>query len=478
MINGSKNLGGNMMRLGQLLSLGFGAVFVLMVSIGLATKASMNTLEATVDMVKFTYEVKDKIKALENHLVNAETGERGFIITGQENFLEPYKKATQIIQGEFANLKTMLVHDPEQLNRIKEVEILAKSRIDKLAFNISLKRAIKNEQVMQQVLSDKGNLIMDEIRVKLAEMEAIQDNLLSQRQEAAKRAERFANLVTLGGTATALAFGTLIVIFIVRKIVQPINQVANTIASSSAEIATTIEQQERTATQQAIAVGQTSTTMDELGASSRQSAEQAEAAASISQQVLSLVDGRTQIERHTLVSESSLRDKVGQIASQILRLSEQVSQIYNIANAVGDLANQTNMLAINAAVEAARAGEHGKGFAVVASEIRKLADQSRKSAEKINSLVIDIQNATNSTVLVTDEGSKTVENIVMAINDIAVNSRQISLTAKQQAIAIEQVVDAMNSLNQSAQETADGISQIRVGTQQLNKAALNLKAVV
>ncbi len=92
--------------------------------------------------------------------------------------------------------------------------------------------------------------------------------------------------------------------------------------------------------------------------------------------------------------------------SKLSVLSEQIGQIYNITNLVGDIANQTNMLALNAAVEAARAGEQGKGFAVIATEIRKLADQSRKSAERINNLVTDIQNATNTTVIVTDEGKK------------------------------------------------------------------------
>ncbi len=225
------------------------------------------------------------------------------------------------------------------------------------------------------------------------------------------------------------------------RLAHSFNIMAEEIANRTRELQLALEQQ-------AISVQQATTTMDELSASSRISAEQAEAAASGAQQVLSLVEGNND----SINGGSSLREKVEQLAQEILRLSDQTRQIGTISTLVSDLGNQTNMLALNAAVEAVRAGEHGKGFGVVASEIRKLADQSKKSAERINALVRDIQTATNSTVMVTEEGRKTVESVVNAVNNITLNSQQISLTAKQQAVAIEQVVAAMNNLNQSASQ--------------------------
>jgi len=175
---------------------------------------------------------------------------------------------------------------------------------------------------------------------------------------------------------------------------------------------------------------------------------------------------------------ADMKQKVGSVAEQILRLSEQAGQIGGIAKVVGELAGETNMLALNAAVEAARAGEHGKGFAVVAAEVRKLADQSKKSAERANALVAEIQKATNSAVMVTEEGTataaevgritdKTIEafgSISTEANGVAVSAQQMRMNTAQQAAALAQVTEAMKGLSSS--------------TTQLNGVAKNLKAMV
>lgn len=279
---------------------------------------------------------------------------------------------------------------------------------------------------------------------------------------------------------------------IARNIALSLQNSTSTIASSSTQIASAVEEQERTIATQAVSIRQMSSTMDELGASSQQSAEQAEASSAGANQALLVAESGTQSAQRTLKEMSALKDKVQEIAEQIKSLSTRTNQIGSISDLVGELASETNMLALNAAVEAARAGSHGKGFAVVAGEIRRLADQSKKSADKINTLVVDIQSAINSTVMVTDKGTKTVAQgmdltqetaksftgVADAINNIFLNNQQISLNIKQQAIATQQVVEAMSSLTLAAHDTAGGISQVKVGTQQLKEAAQNLKAMV
>lgn len=294
------------------------------------------------------------------------------------------------------------------------------------------------------------------------------------------------------GPLTAIILGIALSIAIAKPLDKALKGIINMIVSSSTEIAATIEQQERIAVQQAASVNQTTTTMDELGASSRQSAMQAESALENASHVLNMAAEGSKVVQKTQQGMLTLTEKVGGIAEQVLHLSQQTNQIANITNLVSDLANQTNMLAINATVEAVRAGEQGKGFGVVAREIRRLADQSQQSAAEINDLINDIQNAINKTVMVTDEGNSTLDHslkltegtaetfnhVANAINSVVVSSQQIYLNTKQQALAIEQVVDAMNALNKGSAEAASGITQSRIGTQKLNQAALNLRYVV
>lgn len=480
------------MKLSQVTQVGFGAMVVVILAIGLTSKLSMNILIDSLSWVTHTYTVKEGIRALEKNLVDAETGQRGFIFTGEEDFLDPYNNSVKDIKKHFLDLRNLIKDNPQQIKRLSEIERLTQQKMNELATTIALKRSGKENELRRIVLLRQGKVIMDQARAHLDEMLEAEDLLLSKRTQNANQAEQLSTIVTLGGTLLAFTMGIAILLLLARKIIRPINQVTNVLASSSNEIAATIDQQERMASQQATAVSQTTTTMDELGTASQQSAEQAEIAALAAKQVSDLATVGTTAVEHTLDDMTALKQRVGAIADQISQLSAQTNQIGIITALVSDLANQTNMLALNAAIEAVRAGEQGKGFSVVAAEIRKLADQSKKSAEKIQGLIGNIQTAIDSTVIATDEGSKTVDqgmrtaqetsatfaNVAEAINDVVLSSTQISLTAKQQAIATQQVIAAMDALNRGAEQTAVGISQTKVSTQRLNEAALNLQSVV
>ena len=283
-----------------------------------------------------------------------------------------------------------------------------------------------------------------------------------------------------------------LIIAATRRITSTLQSFTDEIADSSQQITTTVVRQESNITEQADSVNQTTATVDQLGASSRQSAEKAEESAKSASEALSLAEDGTQTVAQTMEGMENLKEKVREIAEQIINLSEQTGQISTVSELVGDLANQTNMLALNAAVEAARAGEHGKGFGVVASEIRKLADESRKSADTINSLVTEVQAAMNSAVMVTDEGKKTAESSIelaqgtaeslvgmkSAIDSVFANAQEISDTAKLQAVGIQEILSAINALNLGAMDTAEGMGEVKASTTQLKTSADKFKAIV
>lgn len=293
-------------------------------------------------------------------------------------------------------------------------------------------------------------------------------------------------MIVTGGITISLS------LFFANRITQYIQRTIATIMTSANEIVDTVQTQEIAVNEQANSAIATTDTINELESISTETAEQASASANGARQALSLAEAGTQAVQKTIQEMSDLRERVDEIAAQIANLGAQTGQITTVSDLVSDLAKQTNMLALKAAVEAARAGEQGKGFGVVASEIRKLADESKKSAQKINNLATDIQTAIDRTVMTTDRGTKTViegiqlaENTAVtfngvtdAVNNVFLNSQQISARTKRQATAIRQVLGAMTTISEGSQESAVGMHRVKTSTRELNLIADELQAAV
>jgi methyl-accepting chemotaxis protein len=484
------------LSVGQIVPIGFGAALAITGIATIVSEVSKANLADTQHWVSHTYEVQSQLRQIEKDLVDAETGQRGYLVTSQSNYLEPYETGQKNFKEHIATLAKLVDDNPTQVKRAKEIEKTAEQKFAELAETINLKKAGKDKEAVELVLTNKGKQIMDNLRSHLASMSEEEQKLLLERQKASSQVQLVSSAIGWGGLFLAIGTGVFVSYYvanyITRLIIGPITDAAKAVASSSAGIAGTVDKQERSVLDQTNSVTETTSTIEELGVFTLQSAEQADSAAGGAKQALVLAEGGTQTVGRTIEGIMGLRDQVTAIANQIIRLSEQTAQISTVSDLVADLANQTNMLALNAGVEAARAGEQGKGFAVVAAEIRKLADQSKKSADRINSLVNEVQAAINSTVMVTDEGTKKATvgielaeetgmvfaSIADSVNQVFINSQQIAQTSKHQAVAVQQVVAAMNVINLGAKETAAGITEVKFATNNLNQAAENLEAVV
>lgn len=480
------------MNLKQIVPLGFGSILILTAVGTAASQFSVVTLSQAREAINQSYLVRLELQELEKNLVDAETGQRGFLLTNNPAFLEPYNQSLTDIPIHFQNLEDLLANTPQQQENLERLRTLTQQKQAELAETINLQRAGRTEETLSIVMSGEGKEYMDEIRAVLTETIRSEERTIAERREGAQLAQRIVTVINYSNAILITIVGCGVIVTINRIAIAPINLIVSHLAQSSSQIATAVEQQEQTASQQAAIVNETATTMDELNHSSRQSSEYANNAAANAQKTLKLTEKGSQEVNESLQGMTLLQDKVNHIDLQIEQLKAQTQQIGSISQVVSELANQTNMLALNAAVEAARAGERGQGFSVVATEIRKLADRSHQSAQSINTLVGDIQNAIVTTSVATtagretaDSGLKIAERTVQTFTDVAeavtamaTNNQHISLNLKQQLDAIQQVVQAMNQINQGATENATGIRQTRTGTEALNSAAQKLKSIV
>jgi hypothetical protein len=271
-----------------------------------------------------------------------------------------------------------------------------------------------------------------------------------------------------------------------------ISEAANVLAASVNEILTLTTQLASVSMETATSVNETTATVEEVKQAAQLSAEKSRGVSENAQAAALVAEQGNTAVLETLEGIEHIRELMETVAESVVALSEQTQAIGEIIRVVGDLAQQSNLLAVNAAIEASKAGEQGRGFSVVALEIKSLADQSKQATEQVRTILGDIQKATGKSVLASEQVSKAVEGGVRqatesgesirklsdSIGEAAQTAAQIAASSQQQLAGMEQVTLAMGTIRQAVQQNVSGTKQAEQAAHTLNELGQKLKEMV
>ena len=264
------------------------------------------------------------------------------------------------------------------------------------------------------------------------------------------------------------------------------------LGTSAAEILSTVTEISTGAAETATSVSETTTTVEEVRQTALVSNQKAQSLMSSSQKAADSVEKGRESINDVIIAMKKIDNQMVVISETILKLADQNRTIGEITSSVSDIADQSNLLAVNAAIEAAKAGEHGRGFTVVAQEIRSLADQSKKATAQVKEIINEINRSVNQAVGVTEQGTRTVEEgrklvaqsgdvielLAENVEETAQSSIQISSSNQQQMAGMDQIVPAMENIKLASAQNVTGIKQAQAAAHDLNTLGHNLKEII
>lgn len=267
---------------------------------------------------------------------------------------------------------------------------------------------------------------------------------------------------------------------------------AKILTGSAQEIVTSVSEVSSATSETAVAMSETTTTVEELTQTAHVSADKANDVQVSAEDAIKTLQVSEKSLTTTIEDMQQIQERMTTISESIVKLSEHCQIIGEIIDTVNDLAEQSNLLAVNASIEAAKAGEQGKGFAVVAQEVRSLSEQSKQATVQVRAILNDIQNATGSAVLATEQGTKAVQKgvsqssetstsirvLTEGITQVAQLATQISISSQQQVVGVGQVTYAMKNIKEASAQHVLHIQSIQSTLQDLHKVTGNLYELI
>jgi methyl-accepting chemotaxis protein len=477
---------------GRKLATGYGVMALLAVAISVVAVLTLRSAVGSQErVINVNAEILIQAERMNTIAAQMAATVRGYLLSAEPRFEEQHRTQREQFGKVAARLHTV-VYTEDGRRLLEEVERQTAAYREQADQIMALAATHPKTDVLVRQFDQKVLPARERLAEALRAMVALEERHLD---DAKSEAARIVASATLGVTALAavgLAGAILLAVVLTRTLGRQIGAAVGHVQSSSAELQAAASQQAAGAKQQAGAMNEITTTISELVATSRQIAESAQRVAQIAEQTAQGARTGDGIVDRGQEAVAAIRRQIDQVVSHMLDLGRKSQEIGAVLDIVSELAEQTNILAINATIEATGAGESGKRFAVVAEEIRKLADRVAASTKGIRSQIDDVRGAVNTTVMATESGVKAVDagarqfaEVASAFRQIGAlvattteAAREIELSTKQQASAAEQVRIAVTDVAQATMETEASSAQTLQTASQLAGLSLDLRRLI
>jgi methyl-accepting chemotaxis protein len=521
---------------------GFFAVLLILAAVAAIGLYEITKVDRTYsELVEKDIEGLITTKDLLNIVRKAQSSQRGYLLTGDETALQNFSTAHE--QYQELSKKLMNSHgDAKEKQLLQELNNLEAEFYQFSNQLFELKKQNKTDAYNRLVLTT-GRQILKQVEEKAMELEDYKKEIIQTSTKTTSTTAQSVKAIVLWLAVIAILTGIVISWYISRIISRPvviiaaaaekiasgdltgkqievknrdeigdlakafnrmskslrelIHQVASNaeqVAASAEELTASAEQTSKAAEQIAAAmqdvaagvekqvrsVEETSQTTNEMSSGAQQIAGNAQNVSSIAVETAEKAAHGGKAIDVAIKQMNSIHQTVNGLAEVIKSLGERSKEIGQITNVITGIAEQTNLLALNAAIEAARAGEQGRGFAVVADEVRKLAEQSAQSAQQISQLISAIQEETNKAVQsmeaatkevvagigVVDTAGESFKQIQSSINEVTTQIQEISAAIQQMAAGTEQMVQSMQLITKVAETSAAGTEEASATTEE------------
>ena len=525
----------NRLAVGTKIAAGFALALAAIVVIGVVSYRSTVKFTETADWVDHSHKMIESLEGVLSDLKDAETGQRGFLLTDDDHYLDPYLTATSAVHQKVADIRKLAGDNPSQLRRLDALEPLIGSKFAELKQTIDLRKDETRglDAALKVVKTDVGKRVMDDMRKVIADMESEEKGLLKQRSEEAQASAQNTIHTIVIGSASSFVLLSLIGFLITRDIASRLEKitlaadrigkgdlrgeklgdgsrdeigqlagvfngmvenlknltgqilsVTGNVNSAAQEIMASTQQQASGTKEQAATVQEITSTMQELTQSGSEIGDRAKQVAAAAEATSVASRSGVQAVRDTNRTMEAIREQVEEVAEKIVALSQKTQAIGEIVSTVNDIAEQSNLLALNATIEAAAAGDQGNRFSVVANEMKHLADRARECTVQVRTILGDIQKGINSSVMLTEEGVKRVEVGKQQADVTERTINEMNNTTIESVKAFQQIIGASNQQQIGFEQVTQGMRDIRQaaeqtasGTSQLEKAVSNLNAL-